>query len=226
MSYTSLALSGNNKSALLDPNTLGNISSTVFSLFFKNFARANVTANDALFMDGTWGLQPLGAVVPPDLGTIQGSNTPIRRQESSQPSSTSSTTEAMLSRRVENLDINSTVAIICLCILSFIIATTVVIMNYRMRYLKDLPRDVDTVGSVLGFVYGSERLLKLATETVVYKDKSAQMKMVKMGWFEVGQKRRWGIEVVKPGDRFLKEFLGADRGFKEVRLDNEATNAI
>lgn len=225
MSYTALALSGNNRSALLDPNTLSNISSTVFSLFFKNFATANVTGNDSLFMDGTWATQPLGAVLPPDLGAIQGSNPSIRRQESSEPSNTSSTTEAMLSRPTEKLDINSTVAIICLCILAFLITTTVVIMNHCMRYMKDLPRNVDTLGSVLGFVYGSERLLKLARETVDMKNKSVQMKMIKMGWFEVGQKRRWGIEVVRPGDRFLKEFLGADRGFKEVRLDNEMTNA-
>jgi hypothetical protein len=220
MSYTSLALSGNNKSALLDPATLGNVSSTVFSLFFKNFVQAKASANDALFIDGTWGLQPLGATVPSDLGPIANSNPALKLQNSLQPSNTNSTIDGVLSTKVENLDINHTVSIICLCILSILIVTIVVIMVCRRRYLQDLPRDMDTVGSVLGLVYGSERLLKIAGENVGETEQHAQRTMLKLGWFEVGHKRRWGVEVVYPGDRFSKEFLGADRGFKEIRLSN------
>lgn len=220
MSYTSLALAGNNKSALLDPATLGNISSSVFSIFFKNFIQANVTAKNSLYMDGTWGMQPLGAVLPPDLGPILDSNPTVSLQNSLQPSSINSTAYAILSTRVEKLYINYTVAIICLGILSFFIMTIVVVIVCRRQYMSVLPRDVDTLGSILGLVYGSERLLKLAGETVKEKDKSPEKKMLKMGWFEVGQKKRWGIEIVKPGDKFLKEFIGADRGFKEVRLSH------
>lgn len=220
MSYTSLALSGNNKSALLDPTTLGNVSSTVFSIFFKNFVKANVSANNALFINGSWGLQPLGATVPSDLGPVMDSNPTIKLQNSLQPSTTNSTSEGILRDGVENLDMNHVVAIICFCILSVFIVTTVLIMLYRKHYLKDLPRDMDTVGSVLALVYKSERLLELARDSVPKTKQPAQREMFKMGWFEVGQKRRWGVEVMQHGDRFSKEFLGADRGFKEVRLSN------
>jgi hypothetical protein len=220
MSYTSLALSRYNKSALLDPATLGNVSSIVFSIFFKNFVQTKVSENNGLFIDGAWGLQPLGATVPPDLGPIVDSNPTMRLQDSLQPSRTDSSVEALLSMRAENLDINHTAAIICLCILSIFIVAIVLIMVCRKRYLQDLPRDMDTIGSVLGLVYGSDRLLKVASESVDKTKQSAQRKMLKMGWFEVGQKRRWGIEVVDPGDRFTREFLGAGRGFKEIRLPN------
>ena len=221
MSYTSLALSGNNKSALLDPATLGNISSSVFSLFFKNFAQANVAANHALFMDGAWGLQPVGATVPSDLGPVVDSNPTIMLQNSIPPSKMNISTAGVLSTKVENLDMNHAVAIVCLCILSIFIITIVVIMAYRRKYLRDLPRDVDTVGSVLGLVYGSERFLKLADESAGKAEQDAQKKLLKMGWFDIGQNRRWGIEVVQPGDKFSREFLGADKGFKEVRLSNQ-----
>lgn len=220
MSYTSLALSGHNKSVLLDPATLGNVSSTVFSIFFKNFVQTKVSANGALFMDGAWGLQPLGATVPSDLGLIVDSNPPMSLQNSLPRSNANSSSAALLITKVENLDINHAAAIICLCILSIFIVAIVVIMVYRGYYLQDLPRDVDTVGSVLGLVYGSDRLLKLVAEDAGNTEQSVQRKMLKLGWFEVGQKRRWGVEVVYPGDRFLKEFLGADRGFKEIRLSD------
>ena len=221
MSYTSLALSGNNKSALLDPATLGNVSSSVFSLFFKNFAQAKVSANRALFMDGAWGLQPVGTTVPLDLGPVMDSNPTIMLQNSVPPSKTNTSTEGLLSIKVENLDMNHTVAIICLCILSIFIVTIVVIMAYRKQYLRDLPRDVDTVGSVLGLVYGSERFLKIADDSAGKAGQDAEKKLLKIGWFDVGQTRRWGIEVVLPGDKFSREFLGADKGFKEVRLSNQ-----
>lgn len=218
MSYTSLALSRNNISALLDPETLGNVSSTVFSLFFKNFAETNAPANDALFMNGAWGFQTLGARAPSDLGPVLGSDPTIKLQNSISPSNTNASTQGVLSTEVENMDMNHTVAIICLCILSIFIATIVWIMVYRGKYLQDLPRSMDTVGSVLGLVYGSERLLKQAIESLNKLEQYRERKMLKMGWFDVGEKRRWGVEVVRPGDRFSKEFLGADRGFKEVRL--------
>lgn len=220
MSYTSLSLSGNNKSALLDATALGNISSTVFSIFFKNFAKAQVSPNDALFINGSWGFQPLAATVPSDLGPILGSNPIVRLQSSLQRSRTNPTAEGVLRAQVENLDMNHTVAIICLCILSIFITMIVVIMVYSKRYLRDLPRNMDTVGSVLALLYGSERLLELVRDSENKTNEPAQREMLKMGWFEVGQKKRWGIEVVQPGDRFSKEFLGVDKGFKEVRLSN------
>lgn len=220
MSYTSLALCGGNKSALLDPSTLGNISSTVFSKFFKHFVQANVTANNALSMNGTWGLQLQGGVGPSSTLHTRDSSPTTNLQEPSGPSGAISTADAVIKTKIETLDMNPAAAIICLCILSLFILTILVITICRRHYLKDLPRDVDTLGSVLGFAYGSDRLLSLVGESAGEEGKLPGTKMLKMGWFEVSQKKRWGIDVVRPGDTFLKEFIDAEKGFKEVRLSH------
>lgn len=218
MSYTSLALAGNNRSALLDHNTLGNISSAVFSLFFKNFVQSNVRPNDALFMNGTWGLQPRGEVIPSNLGPTLSSNSTAFLQDSFPSSNTKPISQAIISTEILKLEMNPAVVIICLCISSLLAVFTIVIMVIHRRYLSALPRNVETLGSVLGFLYGSERLLKVANDSVGSCDKSAHGEMVQIGWFDAGGKRRWGIEIVRPGDQFFKEYLGEDKGSREVRL--------
>lgn len=222
MSYTSLAMSGQNKTALLDPETLANVSSSVFSLFFKNFAQATANANDALFIDGAWGFQTIGATIPSDLGSVIGSNPPLLLQGSLSPSPTGpgATSSGVLSTVVETVDMNHTVAILSLSILSIFIVTMAFLIVYRHQYLKDFPRDMDTIGSVLGLLYGSERLLRLANQSDGNAERGTQREMLKLGWFDVGQKRRWGVEVVRPGDRFSKEYLSTEKGFKEIRISN------
>jgi hypothetical protein len=175
MSYVSLALVQNNNSALLDPTILANVSSTVFSKFFQHFIGASVPSTDGLYMDGSWGLQPSAK------GTI---------------------TQATISVPTEELDFNTTAATVSLTILVFLLLTTLIIAGFQRRYLKLLPRDVDTLGSILGFVYASERLLGFAAESNnLFSEKGeAAGEMTKMGWFNSGGRRHWGIEIVNHRD--------------------------
>ncbi|PVH89113.1 hypothetical protein DL98DRAFT_565261 [Cadophora sp. DSE1049] len=193
MSYVSLSLAQNNPSLLLDPTTLGNISSTVFSMFFKHFVHSDVRSNGGMYMNGSWVLQPRGAVLPSDLGPTKDSVSKVYWQDTLQPSGMDPSVNAVVTTRIEQLDLSPAAFILCLSILCFLMLTTVVVLGWHHRYLRLLPRDVDTLGSVLGFVYASDKLL----ESSGHGTKGAERgEMVSMSRFESGGKRRWGVEVV------------------------------
>ncbi|KAH7399809.1 hypothetical protein BKA64DRAFT_722635 [Cadophora sp. MPI-SDFR-AT-0126] len=197
MSYVSLSLAQNNPSLLLDPMKLGNISSTVFSMFFKHFVHSDVRSNGGMYMNGTWVLQPRGAVPPSDLGPTRDSMSKVYLQDTLLPSGLEPITNAIVTTRIEQLDLSPAAVILCLSILCFLLLTTVVVLGWHRQYLRLLPRDVDTLGSVLGFVYASDRLLKSSGHSA----KRAQRgEMVSMGWFESGGKRRWGVEIIDQTD--------------------------
>jgi len=216
MSYTSLALVHNNVSALLDPDILGSVSSTVFSLFFRHFAESAPSPNNALYMNGTFALQPRGEVVPHDLGATL-SSPPILLQSKTQTPRINSIATTTVSTLVEIIAFNKVPTILSLCMLGILFAITTILLATHKRLFSDLPRDVHTLGSVLGFVYGSERLLRSTTDNVFkhrYKNSDDQVHgmhtekvsaqsedletKVKMGWFNSAGKRRWGIEIVDP----------------------------
>jgi hypothetical protein len=81
--------------------------------------------------------------------------------------------------------------ILNLSILAFLILTTITLIFSRTKYLNRVPRDTSTLGSQLGFVFASERLLDASGDIDNLKGKR-----IKMGWFEIGGKRRWCIELL------------------------------
>lgn len=200
-SYTALNLVNGDKSALLDANRLGNVSSEVFSMFFKHFVHGEVKGNNGLFINGTWGLQPFHAAIPDDLGPTMVYNPQTTNasylQNSFNVSTTSPETTAIVTTRIEQLDLSPVAVILCLCILALLILTAVVIFaSLRIGGgLNVLPRDVETLGSVIGFVYASERLLALSSDKAALP-KGGSGELAKMGWFESGGRRRWGVEIV------------------------------
>jgi len=59
---------------------------------------------------------------------------------------------------------------------------------------------VDALGSVLGFVYGSEKLLALVKrQDDVGSSREGGAELAKMGWFETAGQMRWGVEIVGQG---------------------------
>lgn len=211
MSYTSLALVNNNSSALLDSQTLANISSSVFSIFFNHFVQSPVSTNDGLYIDGSWGLQPLHESLS-STSIIPSRNSP----------SAEDTAQATISTKVIKLSFNPAAVIISLSILGVLIVTTTFIAAYHRRYLKVLPRDVDTIGSILGFVYSSERLLRSAEisgSILPLKKGAKNREMVKMGWFNGGGKRRWGIEIIDDKENPASE-LPAVEDVDPARLES------
>lgn len=196
-SYTALSLVGNIEDALLDYDTLANISSTVFSIFFKHFVLADTSnkADGAMYMNGSWGLQPLNSVVPSDLGPILGTSDYL--QDSILPSTTNASVPGIVTVQIEKLDLNPIAVILSLAILGLLLMSTVVLLCWHRQYLPLLPRDVDTLGSVLGFVYGSEKLLALVREENSLAEKSDETeKLVQLGPFQSRGENKWGIDVV------------------------------
>lgn len=59
---------------------------------------------------------------------------------------------------------------LCLIVLGFLFATTVTIYVFHRQQFKALPRDVDSLASVIGFVYDSPRLLQWVRDNQGSKD--------------------------------------------------------
>ena len=96
----------------------------------------------------------------------------------------------------KRLEFVPTTGILSLSILAFLAFTTITLLIARKRYLNRIPRDASTLGSQLGFVFASERLLAASGDIDGLKGKR-----VKMGWFEIGGKRRWCIELLQSVER-------------------------
>lgn len=198
MSYSALALQNNDVEALLDPDTLFKTSNRVFSTFFQHFVADNVTAES-----GSYGFQPINAVVPGDLGPIlNDTGTGLAAyQDRNNTHHLSSTVEATLHIQIEQLHMSPTAVYLCFAILAFLAGTTVWVYIRHRRYFRALPRDVDSIASVLGFVYASPKLLQWVEEHKHEEDwglkKGEKEVMASMRWFD-GE--HWGIELLDEGE--------------------------
>lgn len=203
MSYAALSLASRDVEALLDPSTLESLSNRVFSTFFQHFVAENITLDS-----GSYGFQPLNATVPWDLTPILDPGNETKAwsyQDKNTSLVTNKTATAILHTEIEQLNMAPTAVILCIVMLSLLTATTVLLQTRYRDCFKALPRDVDTLASVLGFVYGSPKLLKWvgenrekseaygqAQENKDSKD-SKDKTMTRMGWFDGS---RWGIEII------------------------------
>lgn len=87
---------------------------------------------------------------------------------------------------------------ICLIVLVFLCPVTVAIYVFYRRRAKVLPRDVDTLASVLAFVYESPRLLEWAREKKETSDwKGDETVAARLGMFQNHEGQPgWGVELV------------------------------
>ena len=155
MSYAMFSLAQRDPAALLDPSILQNFSNIVFSTFFQNYASTNVTINE-----GGRVFQHIGATLPaglPAIVNVSGGGL-SSYQNTNVPSYINKTIEAVIHTKVEQLVMSPASVILCLTILVFLACTTVLVYFPYAAYFKALPRDVDTLASVIAFVYDSPRL--------------------------------------------------------------------
>lgn len=211
MTYSMLALAGgeSSKEALLDPQEMIKKASYVFGVFFKHFVSENVT--DA---DGGWAYQPIGARLPASLGNITDYGVVGRNDDRRSPVDTPRSLVAVLSTPVEQMVVSAIAVGISIGILALLGIVTVIIYAGYRREFKVLPRDVDTLASVLGFVYGSRQFLgwvgrnssSRTWNTMEWKGRYRLLpargggEMVHLGEFRHEDGReRWGVEIVDPG---------------------------
>jgi hypothetical protein len=207
MSYSTLHLGGNDKRALLDPTAHSEYVSKVFGTFFKHYVFQNIT-----FASGGPAYQPIGATLPADLGSLVPLNTTEQANYGKTAGITARTVSGTLYTPVEQLVMYPAAVWLSVAILIFLCFVIVFIYTvYRNRF-KALPRDVDSLASVLGLVHGSEKLLEWVREhasastwnqVTISKGwfrrqerGDANELKVMMGPFDRADGRRWGVEIV------------------------------
>jgi len=191
MSYSTIGLADDSKQALLDPTTYIENANRVFGTFFKHYA-----SQDVNFSTGGQVYQTTGATLPSDIGGFIHPQIQPETHEKRDADSPS-IIEATLHIPVEQLVMSPAAVWLCVAILAFLCLITVVIYALGRNRFKALPRDVDSLASVLGFVYASENLLKWICEN---KDSET--------WNQEGVRKKWRWRREKYDRSELKAMLG------------------
>lgn len=218
-------LANGDAEALLDVGLLSNLSNQVFGTFFKHFVSENVTVK------GGWGFQTIGDKLPWSLGGFKDGSYYGMSNNGNYLNSTFVTdpnAHVIVRTPVDQLVMAPAAVVLCLMVLSFLITITIIIYIFYRQYFKALPRDVDTLASVLGFVYDSPRLLQWVKENQASKDWNHKRHegdglMVKMGYFEGSEKKqRWGVEILE-GAEVVR--LTDERSKNGISSDRRSINA-
>jgi hypothetical protein len=194
MSYSMLQLAENDQQALLDPEILMATANQTFGIFFKHFAYFNLA-------------EQLGGYVY---------DTPILdRRTSGWVGAYGGLVNATLSTLVDELRMSTAAAILSMTILAFLIVVTIIIYATNRKEYKAMPRDVDTLASIFGWVYASKRLLEWAAIEPqdgpdINPTRPATLQKARMGHFKDSDgNEHWGIEIV---DEYLVESMpGSER---------------
>lgn len=212
MTYAMYMLGGADPEALLEISTLERTAEKTFQTFFQHYVSTNVSMEK-----GSWVYQAINSSLPSDLGEVislqlgpGGNSTEIKAsdyQDNLHPvSSTNRTAIATISTRIEVLQMQPTAVWLSLAILTWLIATLVILAAGQRTYLKGLKNNVECIADVLTLVAGSERLLQLVRERGIEGLKDEDLTMTRLGWFQdVRGEWQWGIEVVKPDSKSDRE---------------------
>lgn len=161
MSYCLFVLAGRNANALLDAETLTKHIQRVYSTFFQHFASMNNTLSH-----GGRVFQPIGQRLPSDLtpivnmtGVYQNA-TPqaVAYRDKDVPYYSDGTTTAIVHRQIYNLEMSLTAVIICLIVFICLTLITLIVYGPYANQFKRLPRDVETLASIIALVHDSTRL--------------------------------------------------------------------
>lgn len=193
LSFSALHLADQDKRALLNVDTLIATASQAFGTYFKHFASEQVDPA----ADGGRVFQPIGEQLPPDLPAVA-SPQGTWYNESIAAAGVARSTLARVHVPVEVLVMSPAAVCICLVVLVFLCPVTGAIYVFYRRRARVLPRDVDTLASVLAFVYESPRLLEWAREKKETGDwKSDETIMARLGRFQKHEgKAGWGVELL------------------------------
>lgn len=202
-----LAMANNSKEALLDPTTLMDFANKTFGVFFKHFVSEEVNSTA-----GGRAYQPIGERLPLDLGPvtygskITANQGALALQDTITP--TPKDTQASLIIPVEQLIMSPIAFFLSISLLSFLVLTTIIMYSVNRAQYKTLPRDVDTLASMIAFIYGSEKLLAWSRDSQQsaawyrsWTSKSQppehkEMKAQMGSFYDMDGKERWGIELV------------------------------
>lgn len=188
-------LADQDKHALLDAHTLIATASQAFGTYFKHFASEQVEP-----ASGGRVFQPIGEQLPADLPAVA-SPQGTWYNKSMAAAGVSQSTLAQVHIPVEVLVMSPAAVCICLVVLVFLCPVTVAIYVFYRRRAKVLPRDVDTLASVLAFVHESPRLLEWARQKKETGDwKNDETVAARLGRFQSHEGQPgWGVELADRG---------------------------
>ncbi|CZR68661.1 uncharacterized protein PAC_18560 [Phialocephala subalpina] len=216
MSYAIWTSLNGNISALLDPSILETSASSVFTTFFQHFVAENSASG------GGRAYQLLNYSLPGDLGPIVNADLKgiSAYQDSNSSANVSNVVRATLSKPAYRLDMSIAAVAICLGILVCLAFITVVIFLVDHNYFKTLPRDVDSLASVLALVYDSPKLRAMVEQNQLlaenakgsgYTQPGSEDTKAVIGYFQGSHgDTRWGIELVDGLDGGKRASQGAD----------------
>ncbi|KAI4123257.1 MAG: hypothetical protein LQ347_006229 [Umbilicaria vellea] len=196
------SLARRDHSALLDPSTLHQLANRTFSTLFQHYASTNVTLAECGRV-----FQPIGATLPSGLNPIINLSDQDHKlstyQDTNIPSYTNRTTKAIIHTHVEQLVISPVAFILCLAILLFLASSTVLVYFPYAAYFKTLPRDVESLASIIALVYDSPRLRQWTldnehslTDTGHSKKDALDEVTTGLGYFRGKDGiARWGVEL-------------------------------
>lgn len=196
MSYGMYSLVGGDAEALLDSTILQSCAQKVFSTFFQHFVSSNVTSN------GSWAFQRIGERLPQDLGPII-NQSPYSISSYQDANGTAvdgnTTTSALVSTRVELLQMSPVAVLLSLSILAILLLSAIFVYFVEYGHFKNLRGDVDTLASLLSLVYDSPNLLEWVSEHPNAKDWTqgpGNVVKASLGSFKgASDQQRWGVEI-------------------------------
>jgi hypothetical protein len=202
MSFAIWSLLGGDISKLLDPEILSETANKVFATFFQHFVSDTSGGGGRAF-------QTLDYSLPTDLQPAinQTGSTLTAYQDHNSSTPVSPTLSAVISRPIYKLDMSLVAVAICLGVLVFVTMISLFITVVYRHYFKALPRDVDTLASILAMVYDSPKMQHWIAERdraevlglrSKKKKKNRDFELRAMiGYFEgIESTTRWGIELV------------------------------
>ncbi|PSN74373.1 hypothetical protein BS50DRAFT_539590 [Corynespora cassiicola Philippines] len=214
MTYSMYSMAKKDPRALLDADTLIELTQGAFQTFFQHFV-----SNTVSLRDGGWAYQGIGTTMGdpgPVINFTESSDAEamfLFRDNNLPPSysneypvlDTERGTTAQVSKRVQVLRMNDVATFISAAVLVWLALTIVVVAAVQRIYLKSLQKSVDCLGDVLVWVAGSDNLLELTgrfDETELKRFESVRMHL---GWFRDQRGvSRFGIEADGEGLRAVE----------------------
>jgi len=226
MSFAIWSLLGGDISKRPDTEILSETANKVFATFFQHFVSDTSGGGGRAFQTLDYGL-------PADLlpAINQTGSTLTTYQDHNSSTTVSPTLSAVISQPIYKLDMSLVAVTICLGVLVFVIMISLFITVAYRHYFKALPRDMDTLASILAMVYDSPKLQNWIAErdraealglpSKKNNDGDSELKAM-IGYFEGSEgTTRWGIELVDAKHdllspvSFLKQATSVEYGLLE-----------
>ncbi|PVI08697.1 hypothetical protein DM02DRAFT_9443 [Periconia macrospinosa] len=208
MSYASYIQANKDAASLLDANVLRQQTEHTFTTFFQHFVSSDVS-----LQSGGWAYQPIGAnldglgkprdTTPPQIAPNGEPAVPVSKLPTRD---TEPHFNAKVAKQVEVLRMSPMAFVVCVVLLSWLLATLVVVAVSERLYFRGLIRNVESIADVLVLVAGSERFLELVREGDVQRLQTDQKIKTRLGPFRDSKGRvRRGIDIVEDGEILLEQ---------------------